>query len=227
MTLTLPATQELVTVVFHRFNAIRETGHFALPSGKHCGSWVSSAVINTNVDILSGFGYLIADTFREDNIELIVAIATAGIPLAQQIARHLNPHHPPPVIFAEEIYRTDRKAFAFIREYEKLIPGKRTLIADDIINEGTSMKQIVKMTEKKGGVICGVTCMCHRGTITAEELGVPRLHYLSYLPVETWEPLLTGNCPLCKKRIDIDQEHPRSIQFVKRYGQPTDWHSQI
>ncbi|GEM_PF-3993342 len=227
MTLVLPETQEVVTDIFRQHNAIIETGHFALPSGKHCGSWVSSAPINARVGLLSIFGQMIADSFRKDNIELIVAIAIAGIPLAHHIAYHLNQTAPPLIIFAEEVHRLDRKAFAFIREYEKLIPGKRTLIADDIINLGTSMKTIVQMVQKKEGIVCGVTCMCHRGTITAEELGVPKLHYLSYLPVETWEPFLTGNCPLCKNRVDIDQQNPRSIEFVKRFGQPNAWHSQI
>lgn len=188
--------------IFEKCGAVLRGSHLVYTSGRHGSEYVNKDALYPNPEIISDLCRRIAEHFTKENIEVVLAPALGGIILTQWIAHHLKNITGKPVLalFAEKSETPE--GFVLKRGYEKLIVGKRTLIAEDILTTGGSVQKVVALAEKLGAKTVAVAALCNRGGISAQQIGAPVLYSLAEISLDSWP---AENCPLCEKGIPINQ----------------------
>jgi orotate phosphoribosyltransferase len=188
--------------VFERCGVILRNSHLVYTSGRHGSEYVNKDALYPQPEIISGLCKRIAERFAADQIEVVLAPALGGIILTQWIAHHLQALTGKTVLalFAEKAETPD--GFVLKRGYEKLITGKRTLIAEDILTTGGSVKKVVSLADKLGAQVVAVAALCNRGGIQPAEIGAPVLFSLVEISLNSWS---AQDCPLCKQGVPIHQ----------------------
>ena len=174
--------------IFRKSGALLE-GHFLLTSGLHSPAyWEKFRVLQfpNYTEQLCG---MIADHFREREIQVVAGPTTGGIILAFEVARQLGVRG----IFAEKEgdERTFRRGF-------NIDPGERVLIVDDILTTGSSIREVIGAVNKLDGKIIGIGVLVDRSE-QATEFGVP-LFSCHRAITTTYKP---EDCPLCTARIPL------------------------
>jgi len=166
--------------------------------------------IFTDAAALKTLGYRLMRPF-EFEFNCVVGPAVGGIPFVYAVAfcaiEGLDPTqeaHRVTTAFAEK----DGDGFAFGRmNFKKAVQGKRVLVVEDISTTGNTTKAICELVRHAGGELIGASLIWNRGEITAEMLGVPRLHALVAERMETYlideDPPGWGTLPLV-----ADMGHP-------------------
>jgi len=142
----------------------------------------------------------IADHFREDAIDVVIAPVVARV-LSQWVAHHLSEHIEKEVVslYADK-YDGD---FTLRTGYAKLVSGSRVLVIDDIVTTGVSTKRLIELVRWSGGQVVGAGVMWNRGSVTANQIGnIPKFVSLVDIPLRSWDPY---ECPLCKRGIPINK----------------------
>jgi orotate phosphoribosyltransferase len=173
--------------------------HFEYTSGKHGDTYINKDAIYPHISLVSDICKSIALEYRYDDIEAVLAPATGGIVLTQWVAYWLERLSGSRVLAC---YADKRSKGGFIirRGYSKLIEGRRTLVLEDIINTGGSVSKVIKEAESKGANVVGVACICNRGAIKSDALGVERLYSVIDKKLNIYEP---NNCKLCQQKIPL------------------------
>lgn len=114
-------------------------------------------------------------------------------------------------VYAEEV---DGKK-VFRRGFDKLIPGKRVLVVEDIATTGGSARGVVDAVKSLGGEVVGVSLVCNRGGVTAEDLGVPHLFSLYELSGNEVKKYPMEDCPLCREGVPISTNVGHGKQFLE------------
>jgi len=194
--------------IFEKHNAIIK-GHFVLTSGLHSNRYFAKDRVMPHTKDASEICQKIAMNFADDSIEAVIAPALGGITLSNWTAHHLS-----------EV--TDRDVLALYSENENglwvlrndmrdLIMNKRTLLVEDTITTGGSIKGVLK-TIVSICEVAGVGTIFNQGEVTADDLGVPKLVSLVKAPGEIWkEP-----CPLCKQGVAVNTTVGKGAQFIAR-----------
>ncbi len=188
--------------LFEKCGAIVQGSHLIYTSGRHGSDYVNKDALYPQTEIISELCLEIAKAFASDRIERVLAPALGGIILTQWTAHHLQALTRQPVLalFAEKAETPE--GFVLKRGYEKLLSSKRTLILEDILTTGGSVKKVVQLARGLGADVVGVAALCNRGNISAEEIDAPRLFSLAEVSLQSWE---SKDCPLCKQGIAL---HP-------------------
>jgi orotate phosphoribosyltransferase len=188
--------------VFEKCGVILRGSHLVYTSGRHGSEYVNKDALYPVPEVISGLCRRIAEQYKDRQIEVVLAPALGGIILTQWIAHHLQALTGKTVLalFAEKAETPE--GFVLKRGYEKLIVGKRTLIAEDILTTGGSVKKVTALVSKLGGNTIAVAALCNRGGIKAEEIGAPELYALTELSLQSWP---AEECPLCQKGVPINQ----------------------
>ncbi len=182
--------------------AIYRNTHVVYTSGRHGREYVNKDALYPHTKLTSQFCRLMAVPFIPESIEVVAAPAVGGVILSQWLAFHLTELTGKEVlgIYAE---KAPTGGFQFKRGYGNLLKGKRTLVVEDILTTGGSVKQLVEVARTHQANIVGVTALCNRGGIQKEALDVPRLFSLVELSLESWE---ASACPLCQQKIPINTQ---------------------
>lgn len=116
-------------------------------------------------------------------VDVLAAPATGAIPLLY--AGLVNERPSFRTVWAD---KKPDGTFAFERMgFLRAVRNKRVAVLEDISSSGKTTRALVKLVEKAGGVVVGVSLIWNRGGITAEKLGVPKLHSLIEETIPTWE----------------------------------------
>ncbi|MFC1964223.1 orotate phosphoribosyltransferase [Chloroflexota bacterium] len=174
--------------IFAKAGALLQ-GHFLLTSGLHSPVyWEKFQVLQYphHTERLCG---MIADHFREQNVEVVAGPTTGGIILAHEVARQLGVRS----IFAEKEgnERTFRRGF-------RIQPGERVLVVDDILTTGGSVREVIAAVNKLGGRVTGIGVLVDRSSQKLD-FAVPvfschRSETVTYAP---------ENCPLCAAGVPL------------------------
>lgn len=175
--------------IFEKAGAILK-GHFLLTSGLHSPVYWEKFRVLQYPNYTEQLCRLIADHFRQQEIEVVAAPTTGGIILAFEVARQLGVRG----IFAEKVSEKER---AFRRGFT-IKPAERVLIVDDILTTGKSIREVVAVVKKLEGEIIGIGVLVDRSEQNID-FGIP---LFSCLRVETvaYSP---EDCPLCAARIPL------------------------
>lgn len=202
-------------------------GHFVYTSGRHGFLYFNKDAIYPYTEKISALCRVIAKYFylKGIDIDVIAGPAIGGVVLSQWVAHHYNSFASSDVkaVFAEEekirIAGVKEKKLqlhtgrlVFSRGYDKLIPGKKVLVVEDILTTGGSAKKVVETVRALDGEVVGLGVLCNRGNVKAEDVGgVPEIFSLINIPMESWEE---NNCPLCAENLPINTEVGKGREYL-------------
>ena len=175
--------------IFKKAGAIL-TGHFLLTSGLHSPVYWEKAQVLQYPEYTAKLCGMIADHFRESEIQVVAGPTTPGIILAYEVARQLGARG----IFAEKESTGER---AFRRGFT-IAHGERVLIVDDILTTGGSIREVVDAVNRLGGKVVGIGVLVDRSKQKVE-FGIPLFSCLHSETI-TYPP---QDCPLCAERVPL------------------------
>ena len=175
--------------VFEKSGAILK-GHFLLTSGLHSPIYWEKFKVLQYPRYTEQLCRLIADHFRNENIQVVAGPTTGGIILAFEVARQLGVRG----IFAER-EGADKRAF---RRDFTINPGERVLIVDDILTTGSSIRQVISAVSELKGKLIGIGVMVDRSDKKVD-FGAPLFSCLKSATI-AYKP---EECPLCAKGISL------------------------
>ena len=182
-------TEQEIKDIFLKTNAIME-GHFLLTSGLHSPLYVEKFNVLQHPVYTEMLCKELAEKFKDLNIQTVVGPMTGGILLAHEVGKALGTR----AIFTE---RVDGK-MTFKRGF-CLEEGERVLIVEDIVTTGGSVKEVIDVVRKNGGIPMAVGMLVNRSGGTVDFGDVPFKALLN-LTVETFT---ADKCPLCEKEIPM------------------------
>lgn len=132
---------------------------------------------------------LIAQHFKDQEVQLVAGPTTGGIILAYEIARQLGVRG----IFAERHAegRIFQRGFA-------ITSGERVLVVDDVLTTGGSIHEVIAEVKRKGAEVIGVGVLVDRSQ-GGIEFGVP-LFSCYQISIPTYPP---EDCPLCATGVPL------------------------
>ena len=180
--------REEILKIFIESGAFLE-GHFRLSSGKHSPKYLQCAGVLQYPNYTEILCRELADKFREDAIDTVIAPALGGILVSYEVARSLNIRS----IFTE---RVDGKMT--LRRGFDLSKNNNVLVVEDVITTGLSTREVCEVVKSFGANIVGVGSLVDRskGEIN---FGV-RFESLLKIDVATYSE---EECPLCKNKIPV------------------------
>ena len=164
-------------------------GHFLLASGRHSPLYVEKFRLLEHPPHTEHLCRLIADHFRSQGVELVAAPTTGGIILSYEVARQLAVRG----IFAEK----EGEGRLFGRGF-RLAPGERTLVVDDVLTTGASIREVIDAVRREGGEPIGVGVLVDRSGGRVD-FGLPFFACVA-LDLPTYPP---DDCPLCVQKIPL------------------------
>ena len=165
--------------------AIKE-GHFLLASGRHSDRYIEKFDLLRRPRETVAVCALIADRFRDAEINVVVGPTTGGVILAFEVARQLG------VMAAYAERATEGGSGREIRRGTTFAPGDRVLVVDDILTTGGSVRETLAALAAHPVEVGAVAVLVDRSFGEAE-FGVP-LTALATVEISTWTP---EACPLC------------------------------
>lgn len=168
-------------------------GHFQYASGRHGPLYVEKFRLFERPEVTAQLCARIAAHFSVQRIELVVGPTTGGILLAHETARGLGA----PMFFAE---RGEQGGRVFERGFT-FRPGQRTLVVDDVLTTGGSLRETIEAVRRSGGEPVGVGVIVDRTNGAAAPDGLPFYACIA-LDVPSYAP---GECPLCAKGVELTE----------------------
>jgi orotate phosphoribosyltransferase len=164
-------------------------GHFRLTSGRHSPVYVEKFRLLERPQHTERLCRIIADRFRGEGPELVAGPTTGGIILSYEVARLLGLRG----IFAEK----SEGGRAFQRGFQ-VRPGERTLIVDDVLTTGGSIRDVIEAVRQADGAPIGVGVLVDRSG-GRTDFGLPFFACVE-LDLPTYEE---GACPLCDAGVPL------------------------
>lgn len=163
---------------------VLQEGHFLLTSGKHSDRYMQCARILEYPNYTVELSGVLAEAYRDDQVDLVIGPATGGIIFSYEIARQLGVKN----LFAE---RENGKMT--LRRGFQIPKGARVLVAEDVITTGGSVKEVIDIVKDQGAEVVGVAVLIDRtnGKIDfgCKLVSVYATEVVSYNP---------DQCPICK-----------------------------
>jgi orotate phosphoribosyltransferase len=173
--------------VLRASGALKE-GHFVLSSGRHSGQYIEKFDLLRQPRATSDVCRLIAERFRDHDIDVVVGPTTGGVILAFEVGRQLGVA----AAYAERSPSGDTA-----REFRRgttFPAGGRVLVVDDILTTGGSLRETLDALAGYPVEVAGVAVLVDRSGGEAN-LGVPYVA-LATMDISTWD---ASDCPLCRR----------------------------
>jgi orotate phosphoribosyltransferase len=181
-------SQEEVLTIFRESGALL-SGHFLLASGSHSGTYLEKFQVLQYPRHVERLCRELAERFRAERPSVVVGPTTGGVLLAYEVAKDLGVR----AIFAEREGegRVLRRGF-------RIDPGEPTLVVDDILSTGGSVRDVVELVRKSQGLLVGVGVLVDRSG-APQSFGA-RLEALASVSIELFSP---DTCPLCAQGLPL------------------------
>lgn len=184
-----PLSQDEVLHIFRGAGALLE-GHFLYTSGRHGERFLQAARVLQYPDQTEKLCRALAERFAGEGVELVVGPATGGIILSYETARHLKCR----AAFTE---KDPVEGMALKRGFA-VRQGIRTLVVEDIITTGGSVKKTIDHLRKRGAEIVGVGALIDRSS--GQAAFDCRFEALAEINLQSYAP---EACPLCAAGKDL------------------------
>ena len=170
-------------------------GHFLLSSGLHSGVYVEKFRLLEHPEYTARLAEVIAHSFRDAHLDLVVGPLTGGVLVAHEVAKQLGL----PIAFPERVdgVMQWRRGFVIRR-------GQRVLVCEDVITTGKSVGEVIDALHTEGADVVGIGALIQRGAsnLKPEPFAVVRLNLETYPPEA---------CPLCAKGIPLEKRGSRAV----------------
>lgn len=207
--------EQEILEIFVKAGAIISGTHVVYASGKHGASYINKDAIYADTVEISRLCLAIAEEFRNDSVEAVVAPAIAGVILSQWTAYHFT-EMTGRKVFAVYAERSpyDRDRFIIGRGYDRFVRGRKVLVAEDVLNTGATARKVIEAVQAIGGNVVGLGVLCNRGETMPEDVAnVPKFFALLNLELDAWDE---DDCPLCRGKIPINTTFGRGSEFLAK-----------
>jgi orotate phosphoribosyltransferase len=160
-------------------------GHFAYRSGCHGAILLDRDHLLSNPSLAAHVGYALAKRFFTHHVQTVATPSIWGAGLAQWVAHFLEPK-------ARVVYATPTPDGPEIaRNLEDLLNGRRTLLVDNLIASGETMRRFVPLVERLGAEVVGIA------TVWDAAAEVVAGHEVVGLLNGLYTAHPAASCPLC------------------------------
>jgi orotate phosphoribosyltransferase len=164
-------------------------GHFELRSGLHSDRYFQCANVLRYPRYAESLCRALAEKVRAGlggaaAVDAVIAPALGGILVGYEVARALD---------VTSIFVEKQDGLLVLRRFA-IQPGKRLLVAEDVVTRGGRVQETIDIVERAGGQVAGVAMLVDRSGGKAP-FRYPTFSLLELEPV-TWEP---QKCPLCAR----------------------------
>jgi len=176
-----------------RAGAVLLDQHFVYKSGKHGSGYINMDPLFPEMVLMGEIAKHLRHPFIDDKVEVITGPPTGGLLLAAFTIMYWpeSQGHRTELVWADK----QGDGFAFERAgFADRLKDRKVLAIEDLLTTGGSVKKVCREAEKHGAEVIGVSAVCNRGSVTADDLGVPRLEVLSGV---NFEAVDADRCPLC------------------------------
>ncbi|BDQ02575.1 MAG: orotate phosphoribosyltransferase [Ignavibacterium sp.] len=168
--------------IFLKTDALLQ-GHFLLTSGRHSNQYFQCAKVLQYPDYTSQVCSVLADYFKNFEIDTVIAPAMGGIIVGYEVARQLN---------RRSIFTERENNVMTLRRGFSLSPQEKVLVCEDVVTTGGSVFEVIDIVKSSGAKVIGVASIVDRSNGKVN-FGYPfkstlKLDVVSYLPDE---------CPIC------------------------------
>lgn len=177
-------TEDNVKEIFSMTEAML-TGHFKLTSGRHSDKYFQCAKVLQHPQYCEMLCRELAAKFEGQSIQAVIGPAMGGILVAHEVAKALGVRS----IFAER----ENGAMTLRRGFE-IGEGEKFLVVEDVITTGGSVKEVIEVVRRAGGVVVGAGVLVDRSG-GAAKFDVPTASLLQ-VPAVSYTP---EECPLCQQ----------------------------
>ncbi len=190
-------TEAEILNIFKKSGALL-TGHFLLTSGRHSDRYFQCAKVLQYPEYTELLCKMIADNFRNTEIDTVIAPAIGGLVVGQEVARQLNKKF----IFAE---REDKKLS--LRRGFSLEENEKVLVCEDVVTTGGSVFETIEIVQSNKAKVAGVGFIVDRSNGKVNfgyaQFSTLKMEVVSYLPEE---------CPLCREDIELVKPGSRKVK---------------
>lgn len=176
---------DAVIRMFRETGALLE-GHFLLSSGRHGRQFLQAARVLQYPRHAETLCAAMADSFRDQAVDLVAGPAMGGIVLAYETARQLGAR----AAFTE---KGPHGGMALKRGFAPPVDA-RVLVVEDVTTTGRSVKKTIAHIRERGGNVIGLAALIDRSDGQAA-FDCP-FKPLARIAMETWDP---AACPFCKE----------------------------
>ncbi|MDZ4816729.1 MAG: orotate phosphoribosyltransferase [Verrucomicrobiota bacterium] len=162
--------------IFRKTGALLE-GHFVLRSGLHSRQFFQCALVLQEMPIVERLGALLAQKFKDDEIDTVLAPAMGGLVIGQEVARQLRKRF----IFVEK-----EEGKLVLRRGFKIAPGEKVLIIEDVVTQGGRVQEALAILKEHQAAVVGAGVLVDRSNGSVN-FGVPFKSLIS-LKVESFSP---------------------------------------
>ncbi|HRB01479.1 MAG TPA: orotate phosphoribosyltransferase [Ignavibacteria bacterium] len=139
-------TEKEVLDIFKKTGAMLE-GHFVLTSGFHSPHYFQCAKVLQYPEYNSLFSSMIAEHFKNSEIDTVISPAVGGIVFGTEVGRQMNKR----TIFSER----ENGKMTFRRGFE-IEEGENILICEDVVTTGGSVFEVIDLVKNSGANLKGV-----------------------------------------------------------------------
>lgn len=190
-----------------KIGAVFTDKHFVYASGKHGSGYINMDIMFPRVPLVAELCKDLIAPFAGE-FDVVASPATGGIELGVLSALAAAK----PGVWAD---KDGDGGFVFERAgFIDAIKGKRVLIVEDLLTTGGSVEKVAREIEKVGGSVVGISVVCNRGGVTAEQLNVPRLTALAEVNFTAVE---AADCELCAAHAPIVEDMGHGDDYKKEH----------
>lgn len=195
-------------------------GHFVGVSTKHLAGYCNIDPLLPHVSEVSKLIKQLVESFKDDGVETVAAPAVGAIPFSHWGAHYLMKSTGKEVlgVWADKVSGAPERAFIFEREgFSDAVKGKKVLILEDMINQMTSIKAMIKTVTEAGGKIVGIGSVAANRGVSAEALNVPKFVKLCSIEYDAWTAEDCAKVGLCSKKVPIVTDIGHGDDFQKAH----------
>jgi len=154
----------------------------------------------------------------------IIGPAYGAIPFSLTLAMHLESIFSSSSISffparTELVVESGRKVHTIPEKLLGLYQGCNFIALEDIVNNGTTLREVGTLFEEAELNIIAATCFVDRGGQTSKSLGIRNYHPLLRKEMEQFD-VREAPCPMCKKGTPITTDLGKGAEWVEIFGQP-------
>ena len=203
-----------IVTLLKKANAVITDSHIVYTSGKHGSVYVDKDALYPHTEMASEVGRMMAEKFKDADVEVVVGPMLGGIILSQWTAHHLTQMTGREVLSVYTEKDAESNQIFSRRRYDRHVKGKKTLIVEDITNTGGSAKKVVDTVKAAGGNIVALCVMINRDptNINSDTMGAP-FYPLGVIEAEAID---AAECPLCKKGVPVNTDVGHGKAFLEK-----------
>ncbi len=203
-----------VVSILKKIGAVITDDHFVYTSGKHGEVYINKDSLYPHTKETSQVCKLMAELYKDKEVDIVVGPALGGIILSQWVAHHLSEIKGKEVLGVYTVKDETSNQVFDRRGYDKLVKGKKVLVVEDLTTTGGSVKKAVDSVKQAGGEVMGVCVMVNRDpeNVNSELVGAP-FTAVGVLKAEAFDE---SECPFCKENRPINTKIGHGKEYLEK-----------